>query len=104
MISLDTLRAALLADDPYTQIDRLVRAELAGGRTTGQVFDGLQPPGDGALDSRGLSEDGEEALLGALDALTGDCPPDCRYHDVPAPGGPTFPAATGSLDRVPDSP
>jgi hypothetical protein len=84
MISLDTLRPALLSANPYAEIDRLVRAELAAGRTTGQIFDDLNPLVDEARAIPGMTEDGEEALFGALDALTGDCHPDCQYKDPPS--------------------
>lgn len=103
MISLDALRSALLADRPFTEIDRLVRAELDSGRTTGQVFDAIRPLVDPALKTPGLTEDGEEALLGALDALTGACHPDCQYTDPPRPAGPNVPGGLGSPDRVPDA-
>ncbi|HKB01581.1 MAG TPA: hypothetical protein VKD90_05145 [Gemmataceae bacterium] len=83
MISLNTLRPALLAADPYAEIDRLVRAELQAGRTTRQVFDDLNPLVDEARATPGMTVDGEEALFGALDALTGDCHPDCQYKDPP---------------------
>jgi hypothetical protein len=40
-----------------------------------------------------LTEDGEEALLGALDALTGNCHRDCQYHDPPRPAAPGVPTS-----------
>lgn len=89
MISLDTLRPALLSADPYAAVDRLVRAELAAGRTTGQIFDDLNPLVDQARATPGMTQDGEEALFGALDALTGDCHPDCQYKDRPNDTRPT---------------
>jgi hypothetical protein len=38
---------------------------------------------DRVLETPGLPEDGEEALWGTLDALTGACHPDCQYKDPP---------------------
>jgi hypothetical protein len=99
MITLEALRSALLADRPFTEIDRLVRGELGAGRTTAQVFDNLQSWVDEAVQFPGLTEDGEEALLGALDALTGNCHRDCQYHDPPRPAAPVVPA---SPDRLPE--
>jgi hypothetical protein len=83
MISLNTVRTALLADDPYTAIDRLIRLELDSGRTTSQIFDELNQMLDAARETPGLGEDGEEAIFGALDALQGNCHPDCNYYDRP---------------------
>jgi len=102
MISLDALRSAVTADRPYTEIDRLVRAELGAGRTTRQVFDDLQCLVDAAVNTPGLTEDGQEALFGALDALTGDCHRDCQYHDPPRPAGPAVAPASTPSERVPD--
>ena len=86
MITLDAVRAAVLAPDPYTQIDRLIRAELAAGRKVKDIFGDLNPLVDDTLDTPGLTEDGEEAFLGALDALTGNCHPTSCYYD-PLPAG-----------------
>ena len=83
MITLDAIRAAMLAPDPYTQMDGLVRAELAAGRRVRDIFDSLSPLVDAALDTPGLTEDGEEVFLGTLDALTGMCHPNCQYKDPP---------------------
>lgn len=83
MISLDTLRSALFSPDPYADIDRLVRAELDAGRTTRQIFDELQNQLASARSTPGLTEDGEEAILGVMDALIGNCHIECQYHDRP---------------------
>jgi hypothetical protein len=93
MMTLENLRPALFSHRPFTEIDRLIRAELGSGRTTGQVFDDLQAILDAALELPGLTEDGEEALLGALDALTGNCHRDCQYHDPPRPAAPGVPTS-----------
>jgi hypothetical protein len=102
MISLETLRPALLSADPYAEIDRLVRAELDAGRTTRQVFSELHPLTDAARTWVGMTQDGEEALFGALDALTGNCHPDCQYRDPPTPIGPVASPAATSPDRLPE--
>src|SRR5687767_4117444 len=79
MITLNAVRTAILSDDPYTLMDRLVRNELSAGRTTRQITNDLNPLIDDALATPGLTEDGEESLLGVLDALTGNCHRDCQY-------------------------
>jgi hypothetical protein len=86
MITLDAVREAVAAPDPFTQMDTLVRGEMAAGRQVLEVFDQLRPLVDAVLlDTPGLTEDGEEAFLGTLDALTGNCHPDCCYYDSPGP-------------------
>lgn len=100
MITLDAVRAAVAAPDPYEAMDRLVRAELAAGRRVQDVYVGLGPLVDPVLDTPGLTEDGEEAFLGTLDALTGNCDSDQWYADPPA-GLPTFPAADPARDPRP---
>src|SRR5689334_21208889 len=83
MIALDEIRNAIQSPDPYTQMDRLVRAELNVGRLVDQIFDALNPLVDEVLDTPGLSKDGEEAFLGTLDALTGNCHRDQCYTNPP---------------------
>lgn len=84
-MTLETVRAAALATDPYTRMDELVRAELSAGRSVRQITKAYLPLLDDALETPGLTEDGEEALRGTLDALTGDCHKDCQYRDPPNP-------------------
>jgi len=81
MIPLPSLRSALLAQDPFAEMDRLIRSQLAAGRTTREIFDELNPLLDLARSTPGITVEGEEALFGTMDALTGDCHPDCRYTD-----------------------
>ena len=102
MITLDTLRPVLLAADPYAGIDALIRAELAAGRRTREVHDALLPLVPTARRTPGLTPDGEEALLGALDALTGNCHPDCCYTDTAdaRPAVPVSPGADVPLTRA----
>jgi hypothetical protein len=83
VITLDSIRAAVLAPNPYTEMDRLVRAEMGAGRKVKEIFDSISPLVDEALEIEGLTEDGEEAFLGTLDALTGNCHRDCQYKDPP---------------------
>ena len=69
------------AANPFDAMDRLVRVELASGRTTSQIVGDIRPYIDAALETPGLSEDGQEAFLSTLDALTGDCRADQCYQD-----------------------
>jgi hypothetical protein len=64
-------------------MDQLVRAEMNTGRKVRDIFDDINPLVDEALDTPGLTEDGEEALWGTLDALTGNCHQDSCYYDPP---------------------
>lgn len=84
-MTLEAVRAAALALDPYEEMDQLVRAELSAGRSVRQITKAYLPILDAALETPGLTEDGEEALRGTLDALTGDCHKDCQYRDPPNP-------------------
>jgi hypothetical protein len=84
MITLETLRKALLSQDPYEATDRLVRAELDSGCKTKDVFSEINAMVHEARLTIGLTEDGEEALLGTLDALTGNCRADQCYQDQPS--------------------
>jgi hypothetical protein len=101
MITLEAILAALSAADPYAGMDRLVRAEMAAGRKVDDVFNDLNPLTDAALDAPGMTDDGEEAYLGTLDALTGGCHPDSCYtdptaHPRPPAGGAVAAVANGS--------
>jgi hypothetical protein len=73
----------MLAADPYTEMDRLVRNELGAGRTTGQVTDDFRPILGAALETPGLTAEGKESLLSTLDSLTGNCHPEQWYDDPP---------------------
>ena len=83
MISIQSLRAAVFASDPYNEMHDLVRNEMRAGLKVKEVLDSINPLVAEALDLPDLSEDGEEALLGTLDALTGNCHRDCQYKDLP---------------------
>ncbi len=89
MITLDAVRTALSAADPYTRMDELVRAEMAAGHKVKEIVEQFKPVVDNALETQGLSEDSEEALLGTLDALMGSCRADQRYVDPPNTSLPT---------------
>jgi hypothetical protein len=99
MITLDAIRSAILAADPYTQMDQLVRAEMNTGRKVRDIFDDINPLVDEALDTTGLTEDGEEALWGTLDALTGNCRSDQCYYDPPGVA-----QSTGTHANLPANP
>ena len=84
MLTIDAVRTALAAVDPFEAMDRLVRAELSGGRTTADIYAALWPVVKQLRESGGLTANDREALTGTLDALTGDCDPDQCYQDPPA--------------------
>ncbi len=100
MITLEATRKAILSGDPYTEMDRLVRHELAAGRNTDQITSDFRPWLDAALDTPNLPTDGEEALLSALDALTGNCRADQCYQDPPQATLPTDPGTARSVPEV----
>jgi hypothetical protein len=101
MITLDAVRSALFSPEPYDQMDQLVRAELDTGRTTAQIVDNLRPFIETTLDTPGLTEDGEEAFLSTLDALTGNCRSDQCYQDPPNNSLPTEDKASLPVERTP---
>jgi len=82
MITLETLRAAALAELPWTKFDEIVRAEMAAGRTTKQIAGEFVGIADQFWDTPGLPEDGSDAFGDTLDALTGNCHSDYRYKDI----------------------
>ncbi|HET6573981.1 MAG TPA: hypothetical protein VFG68_10295 [Fimbriiglobus sp.] len=84
MISIDAVRAAVLSDEPWTRLDELVRAELASGRTTKQIFDDLRGMAKEVRGTPGLSEDGEDAFGDTLDALVGFCSSRYAYKNPPS--------------------
>ncbi|MDY3561506.1 hypothetical protein R5W23_002784 [Gemmata sp. JC673] len=83
MLTLDTVRAALLSEQPWPKIDALVRAELSNGHTTRQIYSSLMALANEVDATPGLSEDGFDAFGDVLDALTGYCRPECQYKDPP---------------------
>jgi hypothetical protein len=83
MLTLDAVRAAVLSDQPWKRLDELVRAELAAGRKTRQVYEDLMGMADEVDATPGLSENGSDAFGDTLDALTGMCHRDCQYKDPP---------------------
>jgi hypothetical protein len=83
MITLDAVRAAILADKPWTRLDELVRAELAAGRLTRQVFDDLHSLEDALRATPGFGDDAEEALGDTLDRLSGFCRQEFAYKNPP---------------------
>jgi hypothetical protein len=85
MITQDALRSALLSDQPWTRLDELVRAELAGGRLVNQIFDELLAMEDAVRESPGFDEDAEDAFRDTLDALNGFCKSEYAYRNPPVP-------------------
>jgi hypothetical protein len=96
VITLDAIRTAVTASNPYDEMDRLVRAELAAGRKVKEVFDAINPLVDTVLETPGLTAGGEEAFLGTLDALTGGCHRNSNYYDSP---GTAPPAGAEGVNR-----
>lgn len=83
MIDLDALRTALHSSQPASELDRLVRAELAAGRLTKQVRSeliGLEDKVWGEIEG---NEAAEDALRDTIDALAGFCPAKYAYHNPP---------------------
>jgi hypothetical protein len=94
MFTLEAVRAALLSDRPWAGLDGLVRAELARGRTTTQIYESLIAMAEEIDNTPDLSEAGSGAFGDALDALTGMCHPDCRYRDFSDESPPVGPGST----------
>ena len=83
MLTLDAVRAAILSDRPWSQLDELVRAEQAAGRKVREIYADLMGMADEIDATPGLTEDGSDAFGDALDALTGMCHRDRQYYDPP---------------------
>jgi len=92
MLTIENVRAALSFSDPAQELDRLIKAQLAVGQTTGALYAQLVPIVRSIRSGGELSEDVDEILLGTLDALIGHCNPNECYAD-PA----TSPISNGSL-------
>ena len=60
MMTEETVRTAAMSADPGGELDRLVRAELATGRTTTAVYEELLPIVRSVRRSTKLSEDADE--------------------------------------------
>ena len=89
MLTLDTVRSALLSDRPWPELDALIRAELAVGRTTRQIYAVLMDMAEEIDATPNLSDKSSDAFGDALDALTGMCHRDCQYQDPPTITVPT---------------
>jgi len=83
MLTLDTVRAAVLSDQPWNRLDELVRAEQAAGRKVKEIYGDLMSLADEIDATPNLTEDGSDAFGDTLDALTGMCHPSCQYKDPP---------------------
>lgn len=83
MIELEAVRAAVLSDLPWSRLDELVRAELAAGRRTRQIYEELAALADGVDDTPGLTDGGSDAFGDTLDKLTGNCHESQWYEDPP---------------------
>src|SRR5688572_20869463 len=83
MITLDSLRSAALSEKPWSELDRLVQAELASGRLTNQIYDELVGMTEQLRATPGFGEQGEEAFGDTLDRLSGFCHADSAYKNLP---------------------
>jgi hypothetical protein len=83
MITLDSIRSAVLSKEPRAKLDELVRNEMAEGRKIRQIYETLMDMTDEIDNTPGLSEEGSDAFGDTLDALTGYCHRDCQYKDPP---------------------
>jgi hypothetical protein len=83
MITHDTLRTAALSDQPWTELDKLVRAELAAGRLTKAIYDEILSLDQTLREEPDYTENAEEAIGDTLDALVGFCRADRAYKNPP---------------------
>jgi len=83
VIELQKLRTAFDSERPDEAIDALIRVELASGRTTAQIYEALADLLPILAEWPECAGDAEEALNGALQALTGRGAPANRYRDQP---------------------
>lgn len=81
MIEFPEIRDALLSSRPAIELDVLIRRELKDGIRTSQIYQNIIDlfPQIGEIPD--LSDDADEGLNGALDALKGWCAPSCRYSN-----------------------
>ncbi len=83
MITLEALRSAVLSTQPATELDRIIRAELAAGRLVKTILAEYSSLLDSARETPGLTEDADDALRDVFDGLTGNCAPRWRYSNPP---------------------
>ena len=84
MLTLDAIRTAAMADQPWARLDELVRAEMAAGRRVREVAGDFDRLADELWSTPGLPEDGFDAFGDTMDSLTGNCHSKSRYYDTPA--------------------
>ena len=84
MIAFCEVRVALESAKPDFGIDALIRRELQTCIKTKQIRQNLIDLLPEIKDIPNLTEDAEEGLNGALDALIGWCSPACAYIDEDA--------------------
>lgn len=83
MITLDSLRSAVLSNQPWSELDRLVQAELSSGQLTNQIYDELVGMTEALRETPGFNEQSEEAFGDTLDRLSGFCHVDSAYKNPP---------------------
>lgn len=82
MIDIDAVLSAVLTDKPYQEMDTLVRAELASGRLTDQIYaEPLAMMGD-LRATPGYGEPEEEVFFATLDRLIGFCRKEAAYTNA----------------------
>lgn len=85
MITLGTVRVAVLSEKPWSEMDQLVRSELSAGRLTNQIHDELLALEADLRATPGLTEQAEDAFLDTLDLLVGFCPAGKEYQNLTSP-------------------
>lgn len=83
MLTLEAIRSAALADQPWQRLDEMVRGELSAGRRVREVAEDFIRLRHDVADTPGLSEDGFDAFGDTMDALTGNCSQKSAYKDPP---------------------
>jgi hypothetical protein len=81
MIEFTEIRDALLSSKPAIELDALIRRELKGGIRTSQIYQNIIDLFPQIEEIPDISDDADEGLNGALDALKGWCAPSCRYSN-----------------------
>lgn len=91
MIDIDAVRSAVLADKPYQELDTLVRAEVASGRSVGRICGDLLTMTEALRATPGYGERAEEAFFDTLDRLIGFCPQDSACENATPTVAPAAP-------------
>jgi hypothetical protein len=104
MMTFDQLRSILLGPEPHVGLDRLIRAELACGRTTKAIYDELLGYLDSVRAMPDYTDTLEDPLGDSLDALCGWCHPAHAYKDSPEPNVTATTPPSSPSPEVPSTP